>query len=176
MKIIRPLRLLMTAFVLILITISLPSQASIIKLTATIDGAQANAGAGTGSPGTGSASMLYDNVSNMFSWDISWSGLIGNVTVAHFHGPASPNQNASVQVSIDTLFNPTSGSAMITDIQASDLLAGLWYINIHSEFSPGGEIRGQVLIEQVVGVSAPGMLSVVLLSMVGAFYFRRRFL
>jgi hypothetical protein len=176
MKIIRPVRLLVSAFVFIVVTISLPGQASIIKLTANIDGAQANAGSGTGSPGSGSASMLFDDVSNIFSWDISWSGLIGNVTVAHFHGPASPNQNAGVQVPIDTLFNPTSGSAMISTVQATDLLAGLWYVNIHTDISPGGEIRGQVVREQVVGVSAPGMLSIVLLSIVGVFYFRRRLL
>jgi hypothetical protein len=36
------------------------------------------------------------------------------------------------------------GMAVITETQESQLLAGLWYINIHSTFRPGGEIRGQV--------------------------------
>jgi hypothetical protein len=85
------------------------------------------------------------------------------------------NQNAAVQVAISILSNPTSGSATINDAQAADLLAGLWYINIHSTFSPGGEIRGQV-VRQVTDVSAPGMLSLVLLSMIGVFYSRRRML
>ncbi len=71
-----------------LITLSINSaSAAIISLEADIDGAQANAGAGTGSPGTGFAAMTLDDVTNLFSWDISWSGLIGNETVMHFHGP-----------------------------------------------------------------------------------------
>jgi hypothetical protein len=170
-----PLRLLLCVFTFLVATISLPSQASIITLSASIDGPQANAGAGTGSPGTGVASMLFDDVSNEFSWDISWSGLTGVVSVAHFHGPALLNQNAAVQVAISILSNPASGSATITDAQAADLLAGLWYINIHSTTFGGGEIRGQV-VRQVTDVSAPGMLSLVVLSMIGLFYSRRRML
>lgn len=174
MKITRPLRILACAFTFMLVTVSLPSQASIIKLSANIDGAQANAGSGTGSTGTGFASMMYNDLSNEFSWDVSWSGLTGNVTVAHFHGSALPNQNAGVQVAIATLFNPSSGSAIISASQAADLLAGLWYVNIHTTFSPGGEIRGQVVRERVANVSAPSVLSVFLLSIIGVFYFRRK--
>jgi hypothetical protein len=37
-----------------------------------------------------------------------------------------------------------SGTATITDAQETDLLAGLWYVNIHTTTSGGGEIRGQV--------------------------------
>jgi hypothetical protein len=39
------------------------------------------------------------------------------------------------------------GSATISDAFEAELLAGLWYINIHSTFRPGGEIRGQVIPE-----------------------------
>ena len=98
--------------------------------------------------------MTFDDVTNLFSWDISWSSLDGNITVAHFHGPALPDQNAGVQVNfgaISGLTSPSIGSAAITDSQANDLLAGLWYINIHSDLFPAGEIRGQV---QVVPIPA----------------------
>ncbi|MBT8132317.1 MAG: VPLPA-CTERM sorting domain-containing protein [Gammaproteobacteria bacterium] len=125
------------------------AQAATFNLTAFLDGAQANAGGGTGSSATGSASMTYDNVSGLFSWNISWTTLDGNVTVAHFHGPAQPGQNAGVQVVIDELNSPSSGSAMISAAQGGDLLAGLWYINIHSDLHPGGEIRGQVTVVPV---------------------------
>lgn len=120
------------------------AHATVVSLTAIIDGSQANAGLGTGSPGTGSASMTLDDVSNEFNWNVEWSGLVGNVTAAHFHGPASPNQNAGVQVSIDIGTNPARGHEILSGIEARDLLEGLWYINIHSNVSPGGEIRGQV--------------------------------
>lgn len=119
------------------------SFAAIVNLTAVLDGAQANAGAGTGSSGTGSATMTLDTTSNLFSWNVLWSGLT-NETNAHFHGPALPNQNAGVQVGIGVGSNPAISSATITSGQATDLLAGLWYINIHTSVFPGGEIRGQV--------------------------------
>jgi len=35
-------------------------------------------------------------------------------------------------------------SATLTDAQAADLLAGRYYINIHTAANSGGEIRGQV--------------------------------
>jgi hypothetical protein len=127
------------------ICLLLPSLASaaVINLTASIDGAQA----GTASSATGSATMTYDDVSGLFSWDISWTPLDGDITVAHFHGPAAPGVGAGVQVnfgSISGLASPSIGSAVISSTQASELLAGLWYINIHSVVYPGGEIRGQV--------------------------------
>jgi hypothetical protein len=37
-----------------------------------------------------------------------------------------------------------SGTATISATQETQLLGGLWYINIHSTFRTGGEIRGQV--------------------------------
>ena len=122
------------------------AQAGLIELKATMDGAQADGGLGTGSPGTGTALVIFDDVTNEFSWDISWSGLQAPVTVAHFHGPAGPGVNAGIQVDFLTISpgNPSVGSTTITDGQAADLLAGLWYVNIHSQLFPGGEIRGQV--------------------------------
>ena len=37
------------------------------------------------------------------------------------------------------------GSAVIDDTQEQDLLADLWYINVHTELNTTGEIRGQVV-------------------------------
>lgn len=117
---------------------------TISVFNALMDGQQANAGNGTGSLGTGAATMTLDRDTLEFSWFVAWQGLGAPVTVAHFHGPALPGQNAGVEVGIDAGSNPSSGSTFLSAAQASDLLAGLWYINIHSELFPGGEIRGQV--------------------------------
>jgi hypothetical protein len=38
-----------------------------------------------------------------------------------------------------------NGSATLTDAQAADLMAGKWYVNVHTAENKGGEIRGQVL-------------------------------
>ena len=120
------------------------AQAVLIPLEASIDGAQANAGAGTGSPGTGSGTITFDTNTNLLTWEVTWSGLSGADVLAHFHGPALPNQNAGVQVGIG-IPSPRIGNAVLDAGQAADLLADLWYINIHSTTFQGGEIRGQVL-------------------------------
>ena len=38
-------------------------------------------------------------------------------------------------------------AATLTDAQAADMLAGKWYINVHTAANPGGEIRGQLIIK-----------------------------
>src|SRR5712671_6844520 len=76
---------------------------------------------------------------------ITYSGLSGTPTAAHFHGPAQPGANAGVAVPIPNVAtSPAQGSATLTDAQAADLLAGRYYINIHTAANPAGEIRGQV--------------------------------
>lgn len=122
---------------------TLPAYGTVYGLTSTMDGIQS----GTGSPGTGSATMNYDDVSGLFSWDISRGGLIGSETIMHFHGPAAPCANAGVQIdfgSISGTSSPSNGSTTIIASQGSELLADLWYINIHTNANPTGEIRGQV--------------------------------
>jgi hypothetical protein len=128
---------------------SFPTSAAIINLTASIDGNQEVPP--TGSLATGTGTMLYDDVTNLLNWDITYSAgsMVGTPTVSHFHGPAPVGSNAGVQVDIvansgGSIASPMIGSATITNAQEADLLAGLWYINIHSTAFPGGEIRGQV--------------------------------
>jgi hypothetical protein len=76
---------------------------------------------------------------------ITYSGLSGTPTAAHFHGPAQSGANAGVAVPIPNVAtSPAQGSATLTDAQAADLLAGRYYINIHTAANPAGEIRGQV--------------------------------
>lgn len=80
-----------------------------------------------------------------------WTGLSANASAGHIHGPAGPGSNAGV------LFDmmpsaATAGSAVartfsVTPTQVSQLKAGLWYFNIHTSTNPGGEIRGQILVD-----------------------------
>ena len=98
------------------------------------------------STATGTADIDYDPATKKLSWKVTYSGLSGPPTAAHFHGPAAPGQNAGVALLIGN--NPTSpakGTATLTDAQAADLAAGRWYINIHTAANRGGEIRGQVV-------------------------------
>lgn len=117
--------------------------ASAEKLKATLSGKSEVPA--TTSSGTGTADLDYDAASKKLSWTITYSGLSGPVTAAHFHGPAEPGKNAGVAVAIpNATSSPVKGSATLTDAQAADLLGGKYYINIHTAANPGGEIRGQV--------------------------------
>jgi hypothetical protein len=97
------------------------------------------------STGTGAVTITYDTGSKKLSWDGTYSGLSGPATAGHFHGPADPGKNAGVVVPItDAKSSTFKGSADLTDAQAADLLAGKWYVNIHTDAHKGGELRGQV--------------------------------
>jgi CHRD domain len=98
------------------------------------------------SAATGSADIDYDAATKKLSWMITYSGLTGPATAAHFHGPAETGKNAGVEVAIPNAgTSPVQGSATLTDAQAADLTGGKLYINFHTAANPGGEIRGQVV-------------------------------
>jgi len=80
------------------------------------------------------------------NWNVVYSNLTGPATMAHFHGPAPVGKNAGVAIPIAAteLPSPIKGHATLTDPQEKDLLAGEWYVNVHTAKNPGGEIRGQV--------------------------------
>jgi len=100
---------------------------------------------GSNTAATGNASVSYDTASKQVTWRITYAGLSGTPTAAHFHGPAQPGANAGVAVPIPNVAtSPIRGSATLTDAQAADLVAGRYYINIHTAANPPGEIRGQV--------------------------------
>src|SRR6188472_2331773 len=113
------------------------------KMKATLDGKSEvppNASAATGT-----ADIDYDPASKKLSWKVTYSGLSGPATAAHFHGPAEAGKNSAVAVPIPNAgTSPVEGSATLTDAQAADLTAGKYYVNIHTAANPGGEIRGQV--------------------------------
>ena len=113
------------------------------KMKATLDG-KSEVPANTSS-GKGAADLDYDAGAKKLSWKLTYSGLSGPATAAHFHGPAEAGNNAGVAVAIpNATSSPVEGSATLTDAQAADLMAGKYYINIHTAANPGGEIRGQV--------------------------------
>lgn len=46
------------------------------------------------STGTGTLTADYDTESKLFKWSISYQGLSGPASAAHFHGPANPDEVA----------------------------------------------------------------------------------
>ncbi len=98
------------------------------------------------STGTGSADVSYDTATKVLTWTVTFDGLTGPATAAHFHGPAEAGKNAGVVVLIgNNPASPAKGTATLTDAQATDLQAGHWYVNVHTAANRGGEIRGQVV-------------------------------
>lgn len=97
----------------------------------------------TDSMGAGTADVTVDTKAKKLSWKVKYQGLTGEPTAAHFHGPAKAGENAPPVVDISG--NIEQGSNDITDAQWAELKKGRWYINIHTEKFPDGEIRGQVV-------------------------------
>jgi CHRD domain len=102
------------------------------------------------SAGTGEVYAHFSIIrSNLLRWTITYNGLTGPVTAAHFHGPALAGENAAVALPLGaSLASPIVGSAVLTPAQAADLRAGKWYLNLDTAAFPGGEIRGQVIANQ----------------------------
>ena len=118
-----------------------PATAEVVNLKATLN-ASSEVPANS-STGTGTLTATYDTASKKLSWKGSYSGLTGPATAAHFH-TGEPGKNGGVALAITPNASPFEGSATLTDAQAADLLAGKWYVNVHTEANKGGEIRGQV--------------------------------
>src|ERR1700704_3669236 len=124
-------------------TIAFAGPAFADKMKATLNGkAEVPPNASTG---TGTADIDYDAATKKLTWKVTYSGLSGPATAAHFHGPAEADKNAGVAVAIpNATSSPAEGSATLTDAQAADLMAGKYYVNVHNAANPGGAIRGQV--------------------------------
>ncbi|MER2606828.1 MAG: CHRD domain-containing protein [Siculibacillus sp.] len=123
--------------------LSLPALAETTAFKATLSAAE-EVPAVT-SKGMGSAEATYDDATKKLTWKGSYSGLGGPVTAAHFHGPAEVGKTGGVQVPVEATGSPFMGFATLTDAQASDLLGGRLYLNLHTAANPNGEIRGQVV-------------------------------
>ena len=102
-------------------------------------------GATDTSTGTGTAAITYNTKTKVLTWTITYKGLTGKATAAHFHGPAAAGASAPPEVPLKgSLKSPIKGHATLTTKEATDLEAGMLYLNIHTAKYPNGEIRGQV--------------------------------
>ncbi len=135
----------------------------IVTFKATMNGAS-EVPANT-STGTGTFTATLDTSTNVFTYDITFSGLTSNVNNGHIHGPSLATATGGTTINFNTLagatfsFGLTAGTAhgtatltaatAITANVSGDslkklLFAGLTYANIHTVNNPSGEIRGQI--------------------------------
>ncbi|TGE23312.1 CHRD domain-containing protein [Hymenobacter metallicola] len=117
-----------------------------LTVTGTLTGAQ-EVPAVTSSA-TGTVSGTYNKETKVFQYTVTFSGL--TPTAGHFHIGAP---GSTGPVSIPLLFNnstangfvsPITGSATLTDAQATALLGNSLYANLHTAAFPSGEIRANV--------------------------------
>lgn len=99
------------------------------------------------SQATGTVDAVLNKDTNQLRWKVSYTGLSGPATMAHFHGPAAVGANAGVALAWpNPVTSPMEGSATLTAAQVEELVAGRWYANIHTAMHPGGEVRGQMMV------------------------------
>jgi CHRD domain len=138
------LRILLVSFIALTACDKLSSD--ITKATAVLSGASEVPS--NSSTAAGEADVAIDIKNNKLTWTITYSGLSGVITGAHFHGPAESGVNADVAIPIEgDMLSPIKGEIAISNEQKTQLLEGKWYINLHTEANPEGEIRGQVVVK-----------------------------
>lgn len=99
------------------------------------------------SKGTGTLTGTYDPASRKLTYDITYTGLTGPATMAHFHAPAPMGKPAGVEVPIKgSVASPIKGEVTLSDAQAKNLTDGMTYFNVHTAKNPKGEIRGQIMV------------------------------
>jgi hypothetical protein len=121
------------------------ARAATINYTAKLTGAKEVPK--TASNGTGTLTSTYDTIAKTLAYSLTWEGLSGPATAAHFHGPANRRSNAGVIAAIGGAdpTSPVNGTVALNDDQVKALQTGRVYVNIHTAANPGGEIRGQVV-------------------------------
>jgi hypothetical protein len=119
-----------------------PAMAANVNLKADLKGASEVPP--TDSKGAGSVTATFDTASKKLSWKGSVTGLSGPATAAHFHSGEAGKNGAVVVPIAGADEGSFEGSATLTDAQAEELMAGKWYVNVHTAANKGGEVRGQV--------------------------------
>ena len=124
------------------IALAWPAMAEVVNLKTSMNAT--NQVPPNSSKGTGTLTATYDTASKKLSWKGTATGLSGPATAAHFHaGEAGKNGGVVIPIS-GADQGSFEGSATLTDAQASDLMGGKLYVNVHTAANKGGEIRGQV--------------------------------
>lgn len=147
--------------------LALPAVAEAVRFEAILSGDAQRPPVATTATGLAEITVEPDTLN--VTWTITFSGLSGDPVAAHFHGPATEEETAppvidlgsgaygataDTQAAAGTSGGTTEGtvadaflegSARLTEDQIADLVAGRYYLNIHTADHPNGEIRGQII-------------------------------
>ena len=174
--------------------LAVPAFPAVISFTATLS--SANEVPVNASTGTGTATVVFDNILHSLNVDVTFSGLTGLTTASHIHCCADPGTNAGVATELPSFSNlplgVTSGSftqTYVTNVLATynpafvtanggtadsaeaalfaGMLAGKSYLNVHSSFAKGGEIRANFTPE-------PGTFGLIAMPAIALMFLLRR--
>jgi hypothetical protein len=171
-----------------ILTFAVPLSASATMFVFTADLAGPNENPPVPSEGTGTAVVTYDDVAQTLAVSVTFQDLVGTTTVAHIHCCVDEPGNVGVATFPGTfpgfpagvtsgayanswdLTDPASYTAdflataggTAADAEAA-LFAGLSstraYVNIHTSFAGGGEIRGFLVPEPSTGLAVTAGLA-----------------
>jgi CHRD domain len=151
------------------VSLSQPARAVTYTFYATLSGSVESPP--IASPATGFASVIVDDAAETMNVHVTFSGLSGPTTASHIHCCVAAPGNVGVATQVpsfslfplgvtsgtfdhtfdltsSTTFNPafvTANGGTVAGAETAllaGLLAGEAYLNIHTTFAPGGEIRG----------------------------------
>ncbi len=100
----------------------------------------------------GVTSFLLNDTRDAIEVNVSVNGLSGPITGIHVHEGAV-GENGDVIFNLSDFINGNRVSTTLTDFSADQLakfLTGAYYLNVHTEANPGGEIRTQLILETEV--------------------------
>ncbi len=136
------------------------ANAETISFSAMLDGAQEVPPVDTEAFGFG-LFELDDSTGNLFYQIIFTPSLLSSPeTATHIHGPAPPGMDADVIFPLLLGTPKTDTIVGLTSEQQTQLLSGLWYVNVHTTDFLGGEIRGQIVPEpSTLTLAAVGLIA-----------------
>jgi hypothetical protein len=113
-----------------------------VTFTSTLNGS--NEETATGSTATGTASATYNMNTKILDVTVNYTGL--TPVAGHIHKGALKVSGPVIFPFTAPLTSPIYFTSPALDAtQEADLLAGLYYVNLHTATFPNGEIRGQLV-------------------------------
>lgn len=137
---------------LLFLILALVATPAFATTTFTVHASGAEESPPNNSAASGSATFVLDQAQASMTFTVTFSGLEGPLTGAHIHRmTASPGGGApAIGLAPPLGVTEATFSGTLTNLSAatiSDLLAGQYYLNIHSSEYPDGELRGTLVQE-----------------------------
>ena len=127
---------------------------TVVMYKATLSGT--NESTPNASTAVGTGMLSFNSTTKIFTLTVTHT--LATASMGHIHkGAVGVAGGVIFPLGSGTITSPISFTSPVLDAtQQSDLLANLYYVNIHSTAFPGGEIRGQLLQQTSSSTSGTG--------------------